>query len=169
MKSFAASYEIPATVEQATALLTTQQYVEEKYRSLGAVNLRVTVLQDDADCFHSKVERIVNMREKAPGFAKKLVKEEMTVVHEIWWHKQGDTKQGGFKAALPGVNGGIEAELFLEPSDSGQAQIRIAANVQINIPLIGGKLESYMANTAAEKFEADIDATRAYLRKHLAG
>lgn len=167
MKSFTASYEIPGTVDQVIELLTTEHYVDEKYRSLGAKDLRITVLENSDDKFHSRVERIVNMREKAPSFAKKLVKEEMTVVHEVWWHKQGDTKKGGFKAALPGVSGGIDATLFLEQATSGSAQIRIEAQVSVNIPLLGGKLENFMANTASSKFEDDVNATRAYLEKHL--
>lgn len=167
MKSFTDSFEIPATVEQAIGLLTTEHYVDQKYRSMGAQKLRITVLEDSDEKFHSRVERIVNMRAKAPGFAKKLVKEEMVVVHEIWWNKLGDIKQGGFKAALPGVSGGVEADLFLEEGEGGNAQIRIVAEVTINIPLIGGKLESFLASTAAEKFQDDIGATRAYLEKHL--
>lgn len=167
MKRFTASYEVPGTVEEVIQLLTTEHYVDEKYRSLGAQELRITVLEDGDEKFHSQVERIVNMRDKAPGFAKKFVKEEMTVVHEIWWYKQGETKEGGFKAALPGVSGGVEAALFLEQTPSGGAQLRIDAAVTVNIPLVGGKLEGFMVNTAEEKFEDDVNATRAYLEKHL--
>lgn len=167
MQSFTDSYEIPGTVEQAIGLLTTEQYVDTKYRSMGAKQLRITVLEDSAEKFHSRVERIVNMREKAPGFAKKLVKEEMAMVHEIWWHKQGETKQGGFKAALPGVSGGVDAQLFLEASADGKTQIRIVAEVRVNVPIVGGKLESYLAKSASGKFQDDIAATRAYLEKHL--
>lgn len=167
MKSFTDSYEIPGAVDQVIGLLTTEHYVDQKYRSMGAQQLRITVLEDSDEKFHSRVERIVNMRAKAPSFAKRLVKEEMVMVHEIWWHKQGETKQGGFKAALPGVSGGIEADLFLEDSGNGNAQIRIVAQVSINVPIIGGKLESFLANSASDKFQDDIAATRAYLEKNL--
>ena len=167
MKTFNDSYGINVDVDTAIALMTTEHYVVEKYKALGAEQLRVTVLEDSDDKFHSRVERVVRMRDKAPAFARRLVKEEMTVLHEVWWYKQGDIKTGGFKAALPGMSGGIEAELSLTAgSGDSPAEISIEGHVTVSTPLIGGKLEGFMAGIASKKFREDIEATRAYLNEH---
>lgn len=166
MKSFNDSYGIELDVETAIGLMTTEQYIKEKYTAMGANQLRVTVLEDSDEKFHSRVERVVRMRDKAPSFAKRLLKEEMTVVHEVWWGKTGDVKQGGFKGELPGMSGGIEADLSMADDGDGKAVISIEGRVKVGIPLIGGKLESYMAGIASDKFREDIEATRNYLKAH---
>lgn len=163
MKTFSDSYGIDCDVDTAIRLMTTEHYISEKYTALGANQLRVTVLEDSDDKFHSRVERIVRMREKAPAFARKLVKEEMTVIHEVWWYKQGTEKKGGFKGELPGMSGGIEADLTMADADDGLAEIRIEGRVTVGIPLIGGRLEGFMAGIASDKFREDIEATRQYL------
>lgn len=167
MKTFNDSYGINADVDTAIGLMTTEAYIVAKYTALGANQLRVTVLEDSDEKFHSRVERIVKMRDKAPAFARKLLKEEMTVVHEVWWNKTGAEKTGGFKAELPGMSGGIDADLTLsEGSGDEPATIAIEGHVKVGIPLIGGKLESVMADMASKKFREDIEATRAYLAEH---
>ncbi len=166
MKTFSDSYGIDCDQEKAIELMTTEHYITEKYLALGANQLKVTVLEDSADKFHSRVERVVRMREKAPAFARKLVKEEMTVVHEVWWHKQGAEKKGGFKGELPGMSGGIEADLTMCSGADGLAEIRIEGRVKVGVPLIGGRLEGFMAGIASDKFREDIEATRQYLADH---
>lgn len=167
MKSFKDSYAIDVDVEKAISLMTTEDYITQKYTALGAQQLRVTVLEDSEEKFHSRVERIVRMRDKAPSFAKRLLKEEMTVVHEVWWHRQGDKKLGGFKGELPGLSGGIEADLTMTTGEHGKAVIGIEGRVSVGIPLLGGRLESYMVGIAAQKFRDDIDATKNYLNAHI--
>ncbi len=166
MKTFNDSYPIDYDVDTAIGLMTTEHYITEKYTAMGANQLRVTVVEDSDDKFHSRVERVVRIRDKAPGFAKKLVKEEMTVIHEVWWQKTGAEKHGGFKGELPGMSGGIEADLTMSDSDDGKAVISIEGRVSVGIPLIGGKLESFMAGIASDKFREDIEATRNYLKAH---
>ena len=167
MKSFSDSYPINTDSDTAIGLMTTEQYITDKYTALGAEQLNVTVVEDSEEKFHSRVERVVRMRDKAPSFAKKLVKEEMTVLHEVWWGRQGSQKQGGFKAQLPGMSGGIEADLTMEDGEDGNAVITINGRVKVGIPLIGGKLEGFMSDIAAKKFREDIDATQAYLAERI--
>lgn len=166
MKTFSDSYGIDCELETAIRLMTTEHYITEKYTALGTNQLRVTVLEDSGDKFHSRVERIVRMRDKAPAFARKLVKEEMTVVHEVWWHKQGAEKKGGFKGELPGMSGGIEADLTMVEGADGTAEIQIEGRVKVGVPLIGGRLEGFMADIASTKFREDVEATRQYLANH---
>lgn len=168
MKTFSSDYLFPAPVEQMIQWITTESYLHEKYTDMQAQNLRVEVIEDSEERFSSRVSRDVLIREKVPSFAKKLVKEVMTVTQEITWSKQGEVKTGEFSGRIPGMNGSVSAEMRIEPVGADQCKMVMDGKIEVSIPLIGGKLESLMADTAAEKFEADLSATHRYVMRQLA-
>lgn len=168
MERFNASYTLPTTVDTALALMTTEHYFVEKYADMQAVNVSIDVLADSDDAFKVAVERDVSLGESVPSFAKRLVGDSMRLHQEVMWYKTGGpVKRGEFNGRLMGKDGGVHAELFLEP-DGEQTIMRIEGSINVSIPLVGRKIEKLMAERSSDAFEYDLQATARYIEKHSA-
>lgn len=167
METFTATYDLPADVQTVINLITTEDYFHRKYEIMNAQNVQIEVLEDNPDIIKVAVARDVSLGDSVPSFAKKLVKDPMTVNQTIQWQKQGgDSRQGFYTGSLLGKDGGVEADLFLEPNGAA-SQMRIEGRVTISLPLIGRKLEKLMVERAAEAFEYDISATEKYIQQNI--
>lgn len=168
MEKFTASYILPADVETAFKLMLTEDYFVEKYKTMQAQNVAVELLEDTDEAFSMAVERDVTLGESVPGFAKKLVGDSMRLHQTVTWQKtEGPVKRGEFNGRLMGKDGGVHAELFLEP-DGELTIMRIEGKIEVSVPLIGRKIEKLMAERSSDAFEYDLEATAQYIDQHKA-
>lgn len=170
MQTFSDTYELPGDVETVIGLMATEEYYQGKYAIMEARNVQVDVLTDNENEFQVAVARDVSLGDSIPSFAKSFVSDNMTIHQKVTWQKQGGTtRQGLYSGQLMGKEGGVQADLFLEPNASGSGcQMRIEGRIKVGIPLVGRKIEKLMAERASEAFENDLAATKQYLQQKLA-
>lgn len=79
--------------------------------------------------------------EGIPSFAKKIVGDEIHVVQRETWT---DSSGGEFEVTIPGKPGQLAGRVTLAPDGAGTVET-VAGDLTVKIPLVGGKLESLIA------------------------
>lgn len=168
MQKIQESREIAINAEQAASIVASENYLKQVYAGQSAENPRIVVDQDDEHAFVARVIRDVRIREKAPGFAKGLVKEVMEVVHRHEWQRGQSPATGRFIAEFSGMPGSLEADMQLHALDEKHMRFDMDGRVKVSIPLLGGKLEKYLVGVVSDKFQDFLNETAKELESRAA-
>ena len=99
--------------------------------------------------------------EGVPGFAKRFAGETTRAVQtEEWSSPTGGT----ISIETPGKPTSINGHPDASPSPGGRTTETLEAEVKVKVPLIGGKLESLMADLVAAGMDKEQTAGAAWLR-----
>jgi hypothetical protein len=97
-----------------------------------------------------------------PGFAKKFAGETTRAVQTEEWSSHTG---GSITIETPGKPTSIRGTLTLSEA-GGRTTETLEAEVRVKVPLIGGKLESLMADLVAQGMDKEQGAGEAWLRSH---
>lgn len=133
-------------------MFTDPEYFLTKYRNVGATAIEVLACIRSDDRFSITTSRQVAVEAPVPGFAKKLVPEQLTIIQTDSWDLVSRT--GTLDIQFKGVPVSIKCDMTLR--DQGSACIQdLDFTLKVNVPLIGGKLEQLLADDLRRKFAAD--------------
>ena len=104
----------------------------------------------------------VQPTEGVPGFAKKFAGETTRAVQTEEW---GSPSGGSITIETPGKPTSIKGTMTLSEAD-GRTTHTLDADVKVKVPLIGGKLESLMADLVAQGRDKEQAAGEAWLKSH---
>jgi hypothetical protein len=93
-----------------------------------------------------------------PGFAKKFVGDEINIVQKETWN--GDT--AAVEVTIPGKPGQMTGTAALSES-GGTTTERVDLEIQVGIPLVGGKIEGLIGDMLLKALKAENATGRAYL------
>jgi uncharacterized protein YndB with AHSA1/START domain len=96
-----------------------------------------------------------------PGFAQKFVGDEINLVQTEHW---ADLENGVVEVVIPGKPGQMKGTITLREAD-GTTTETVAMEIKVGIPLVGGKIESLIADLLRKALRAE----NAVGRQHLAG
>jgi hypothetical protein len=131
----------PVPVDSVIAMLRDKSATVEKYESMGHQDVEVTEFAADDDSLHIVSSRVVTV--DLPGFAKKALKPTNTVVQTDEWRRAADGSwSGSFTGEVKGSPVKIAGTMALTPVDNG-AEHSVTINVDVKIPLIGGKIADW--------------------------
>lgn len=88
---------------------------------------------------------------EVPSFARKLVGEEINILQEEEWTSHTDMD---LKVSIPGKPGTMAGTVVLRGHDGGTTET-VAVEVKVNIPLIGGKLETFIGDMLLRALKAE--------------
>jgi uncharacterized protein YndB with AHSA1/START domain len=86
-----------------------------------------------------------------PGFAKKLVGDEIHIVQEEEWSSPAE---GKLDVGIPGKPGHLTGTVTLRPDGDGTLET-VTGDLKVNIPLVGGKIETLVADLLTEALQAE--------------
>lgn len=143
------TYEYPAAgPDQVAALLRDPAFLKSRSEQAGDKNVEVRV-EELGDGL-----RVVVARDKElelPSFAKRMFQPKNRITDDVRWRREGDRWVGDYTLEIAGVPGEIRGRTTLAPSAAGcvhESQFQVTARV----PLVAGKLESFVADRVAETF-----------------
>ena len=96
-----------------------------------------------------------------PSFAKKFAGETTKAIQREDWQ---DHSSGSLTIETPGKPTSIKGTITLVGSDGGTVE-RVELEVRAKVPLIGGKLESLMADQIREGMDVEHQVGQAWLRE----
>ena len=96
-----------------------------------------------------------------PGFAKKFVGDEINLVQTELW---SDMETGTVEIEIPGKPGQMSGTMTLREA-GGTTTETVAMEIKVGIPLVGGKIESLIADLLRKALRVE----NALGRTHLAG
>ena len=94
------------------------------------------------------------LRDRLPGIITQLHQGDVRMVRDEHWRQQDDGRvRGDLNATMPGAPLSMVAQALLTPTPCG-SRLDYSASVNVGIPLIGGKIESYITAQAGKDIPA---------------
>jgi hypothetical protein len=122
-----------------------------------ALRKTVTVGQDGGGM--KVVVDTVRAAQGIPGFAKRLVGDEIQLVQTERW---SDIENALIEVVIPGKPGQMSGTLALRES-GGTTTETVEMEIRVSIPLVGGKIESLIADLMRKALRAENAVGRQYL------
>ncbi len=156
------SIDIAKDVDTVFSTLTSADYIKAKMEAIGARNINVQQAGADgtsATLIYSREERA-----EAPSALKKFVKEWNAITSTDKWNgAAGGEYRCEYEVDMSGPVsiGGIHT---LVPNGSGTTS-KIVTTIKCGIPLVGKKLEEFVAGLAKVSLQEDVE----FQKKHIEG
>jgi hypothetical protein len=96
---------------------------------------------------------------EVPSFAKKLVGDEINIVQDEVWTSP---TSASLEVTIPGKPGEMKGSIAIAPSPTGTVET-VKVEVKVNIPLIGGKIEGFIADILVRALRAETKVGREWL------
>lgn len=151
-------------------MLTDPRFLEFRWRQISQVQCQVQVEQAGNGTFVSRAN--VNLVEmKAPSAYARLLPNELQIeVVENWISspRPGMVAQGDFEVRFDRVPVQVRAKSFLEasPEEPENTLRKISGTLQVNMPLIGGKVERELLSHLQVFSGGEEDAAERWLANH---
>jgi hypothetical protein len=101
---------------------------------------------------------------RLPGVVAQFHHGDLSFVREeTWGCVTGGRATALVKGSIPGAPATLTGTALLAPGDGG-TQLHLKATVEVRIPLIGGKVETFIGNQLADLLTAEQRFTTAWIR-----
>src|SRR5262245_17734183 len=134
-----------------------------KFEAMGPRDIELLEYDADADRVHVGVKRIVDT--ELPGFAKKVLKPTNTVTTTDEWKATGDGSYAGRYVVDTGTPVKIAGTTSLRP-DGDRTAYEITVDVDVKVPLIGGKIADFAKGDVARQLDMEFTAGDDWLASH---
>lgn len=153
------SHRYDADVPTVFALVTDEQFLRSKYDAQGATDVTITRKESPDGAVHLEIKRRVTL--DLPGFAKRVLQPTNTVVHVERWRPTdaSGARICDYRVDVHGVPSRIEGVLTLSPDGAGTRQ-DTEAQVTVSVPLLGGRLERFAADSGRRVLDDEAEFTR---------
>jgi len=147
--SFDVSSESPASVEQVYSAYGDEGYWLARNAALGGSKaLDSLVVDSDGTVTVTITEDL--RHGMLPGILAKLYRGDLNIRSTERWKPAGSREVNGeISVAVTGAPGSGHAAAVLAPSGSG-SRLNLTGTVEFKVPLVGGKIESYLAREFAQ-------------------
>jgi hypothetical protein len=156
------SQTYPASIDAVIALLRDASATVDKYESMGSRDVKIIDVSSDDTHLRVASSRVVDV--DLPSFAKKALKPTNTMTQTDDWHRDADgVWRGTFDVDVKGAPVHIKGTMTLTPNGPATRH-DVTVDVQVKIPLIGGKIADWAAKNDVRR---TLDAEFAYNDKRL--
>lgn len=146
-----------AGLDEVSAMLGDPAFRERVCEAQRVLSKEVTITP--AGTGRTVEIRQVQATSGVPGFARKVVGEETTLVQtERWTSPTAATVE----VDLPGKPGEMTGGISLAETDGGVTET-VTLDISVGIPLVGGKLEGLMADLMTKALKAENRVGRDWL------
>jgi hypothetical protein len=156
------TYDAPVAV--VYKMLTDPAFQEQRaqWGRPVASDFSVTPGPGAGDGVTIKVSRTLHI--DPPAFLKALVGNNITILETQTWGDGADAvdRTGGLIVEIKGQPGGVNGTLHLT-EDAGVTTVDVNAEVKVKVPLIGGKVENYVAGMLDKLLIKDAEIGRVWL------
>jgi len=153
-----------AKPEVVFATMTTPEVLTAKYTALGHKDIQILDHTVTGDEVTVRSRRSVPM--DVPGFAKRFLSPMNTVEQRDHWQPAvaDGTRTGTWEVDARGVPVSAGGALRLAPGPKGTTVVEISGEVKCSLPLVGGKLASFVGGDV----QRTLAAEEAFNDQHLA-
>jgi hypothetical protein len=149
------TYDAPLT--DVGEMLMEAAFREQVCDAQGALRKTVTIGPDGGGM--KVVIDSVQAAKGIPGFAQRFVGDEIQLVQTERW---SDIENGRVDVVIPGKPGQMTGTVTLR-EQGGTTTETVDMEIKVNIPLVGGKIESLIADLLRKALKAENAVGRQYL------
>src|SRR5271165_6622161 len=153
-RSFDSSLKSPASVDQVLSAFGDEDYWRARLAAFGNGTATLGSLIVDASGTLTVVIKLSLFRDRLPKLVTQLHRGDLEMVrNERWSRIDGGRVRGEVNAAVPGAPFSAVGEALLAPVRDG-SRLEYTTTVEVKVPLVGGKIESFIGGQAAEQIAA---------------
>ena len=154
-----------APIERAWEMFRDQGAHIAKFESMGHRDIEVVSFDSDETHAHVVISRTVDV--DLPGFAKKVMKPTNTVVTTDDWKARPDgTYASDFVLETKGAPVKSSGTTLLRADGPDRTFYRITVDVDVKVPIIGGKIADWAKGLVARQLELEFVAGDDWLAAH---
>jgi hypothetical protein len=148
------TYPVPAA--EVTAYLTDPSRLVGRYEAMGDTNVEVLRCEHDGEDLVVEIRRDVTI--DLPGFAKKVLGETNTTIQRERWAPTGDdgSRRATYEIEAQGTPVRTLGDFVVTP-DGDRTRHTVSGRMEVKVPLIGGRLGSFLDGTARDRVKADFE------------
>ncbi|GFG72056.1 DUF2505 domain-containing protein [Mycolicibacter senuensis] len=164
-RTFTLSEHYPAGVEQVYAAFADERYWLARLADSGADTVTLDSMAVGADGGLDVVTTQGIHRDKLPALAAQFHPGNLNVSrHERWRPVRDGTARAEVTGKIVGAPATLSGDAVLEPAGGG-CELTLTATVQVDIPLVGGKIESFIGGQLVELMATEQRFTSTWLRQ----
>lgn len=153
--SFEETTTYSSTVDEVIAYLTDADRLVGRYEAMGDTNVEVLRCEPDGDDLVIELRRDVTI--DLPGFAKKVLGETNTTIQREHWAPVADdgSRRASYEIEAQGTPVRTIGTFLVEPNGNGARHV-VTGRMEVKVPLIGGRLGSFLDGTARDRVKSDF-------------
>jgi len=151
--------------EKVFATMTDEEYLRARLRELGGPGSEL--LEHEATPESARYRLKQGLSEKdLPPIVGKVMQGDLAIQRTETLRKTGDDAYGGdVDVAISGVPASASGTMRLAGNGSG-SEFEVRADVEVKVPLFGGKIEEIVAGQVRRLLEAETAFTARWLASH---
>jgi hypothetical protein len=156
------TYAAPAPA--VYAMLTDPKFQERRCAAGNPLESSSSV--DRADDGGATIHLMRLLSVNLPGMLQKLAGDKIRLTETQTWAggpADADRRDGTLEVRIHGQSGGVDGRLTMQGTGS-QTTIGLEADIKINVPLVGGKIENYVAEMLGKFLAKDEELGTAWLK-----
>lgn len=153
-----------ATCDQVFAMMVDPDYVEAKLTGTGGTNPQIEVSEEGSDTI---VHAARDLPADVPSFVKKFTGDSINVDETDRWSPADDlgARTCAVRLEFAGTPSEVSGGLNLRPEGEG-CVIDVTFDVKVSVPLVGGKIESVIAEQIERGVGKENQIGRDWLASH---
>lgn len=164
-RTFTLCEHYPAGVELVYAAFADEQYWLARLADSGADTVTLDSITVGTDGGVDVVTTQGIHRDKLPALAAQFHPGHLNVMrHETWRTVRDGRVCAEVTGKIVGAPAKLSGDAVLEPAGGG-CELRLTATVQVDIPLVGGKIESFIGAQLASLMAAEQRFTAGWLQR----
>ena len=163
-RSFDFSVKSSVSVEQIHSAFSEEDYWLARLAAFGGVGRLDSLIIDTDGSVHVVIVQDLR-HDWLPGLFAKLYPRDLEVVQkETWSLIGGGMVRGEISTAARGAPGSGLGTVVMAPQNG--SRLKCTAIVEIKVPLIGGKIESYLGRQMVEETPVMLRFTTKWITEH---
>lgn len=160
MKSISYDMRYDATPAQVFEMLKTPAFREAVCEFQGYARHNVTIVPN-GDGMDVVVDQYRETTE-VPSFVRKFAGAETNIVQREAW---SSPSAGTLSVEIPGKPGTLTGNVSIREADGGTIET-VTVDIKVGIPLVGGKIEGFLAEMLTKALRAENKVGEDWLAKH---
>ena len=165
-RSFDMAAEYDGTVDQVHQAFRDDGYWQERLARSGADEATLDSMMDDGEGGVDVITTQTLRSDRLPGVVAQFHHGDLSFVREERWTAVTDGQASALvKGSIPGAPATLTGTALLTATESG-SRLEFKATVEVRIPLVGGKVESFIGSQLVDLLIAEQRFTSAWIREN---
>jgi Protein of unknown function (DUF2505) len=152
--------------QRVYAALTDESYLRQRLSEIGGPNAELISYTAEGDSVRIVMRQGIDP-EDLPGVVRRVVSDGVLIERTETWTSSGGNQPYTctVDASVKGIKGSITGTNKLSDADGG-SEMLASGEVNIDIPLVGGKIEGVIVDQLSLLLDAEATFTNDWLEKH---
>jgi hypothetical protein len=166
-RSFDMATEYGGSVEQVHQAFSDEQYWLARLADSGADGYSLDSMTVDAEGINIKTTQRLRA-DRLPGVVTQFHRGDLSIVREETWSPIRDGQSTAtIKLTITGAPATLSGTAVLAPAKSGGgSRLEFKATVQVDVPLVGGKIENFIGSQLVDLLIAEQRFTTVWISEN---